>query len=116
MSLTKNFVKEINEILMVRRSPDDVDPFTLYMPEHKFKKNSEKFNYALTTVYEKYKDQDVKLFHIILSLQEFFDMEPLVHNILEPKLRRLVKTEMETAYHMKNLITRKSGNDTKTSD
>ena len=101
MPLDRNYVKEINEILMTKRSPDDIDPFTLYMPEHKFKKNAEKFNYALTVVYNRYKEQDVKLFHIILALQEFFEMEPLVQNVLDPKLTQLVKKEMEEAYHMK---------------
>lgn len=116
MSLNKNFVKEINDILMTRRSPDDVDPFTLYMPEHKFKKNAEKFNYALTTVYNRYKDQDVKLFHIILSLQEFFDMEPLVQNILIPKLKSIVKKEMTETYHIKKNTARKTKDDQKESD
>lgn len=102
MQLKRNYVKEINDILMTKRSSDDIDPFTLYMPEHKFKKNAEKFNYALTIVYNRYKDQDVKLFHIILSLQEFFDMESLVQNVLNFKLKELVKSEMEEEYHITN--------------
>jgi hypothetical protein len=100
MPLNRNYIQEINEILMTRRSPNDVEPFTLYIPEHKLKKNAEKFNYALTVVYERYKDQDVKLFHIILALQEFFDMESLVLNVLDSTLTALIKCEMETAYHM----------------
>lgn len=115
MSLDRNFIREINEILMTKRSPDDVDPFTLHIPEHKFKKNSEKFNYALTTVYDRYKDKDVKLFHIILSLQEFFEMDLLVQHILEPKLKKIVKREMEDEYHIKS-SRRRSTNASQTSD
>jgi hypothetical protein len=115
MPLDRNYVKEINEILMTKRSPDDIDPFTLYMPEHKFKKNAEKFNYALTIVYNRYKDQDVKLFHIILALQEFFDMEPLVQNVLDPELTILIKSEMEEAYHM-NTAARKMNDGPKESN
>lgn len=100
---------------MTKRSVDDVDPFTLHIPEHKFKKNSEKFNYALTTVYDRYKDKDVKLFHIILSLQEFFEMELLIHQILDSKLRKIVKKEMEEEYHIKPTRGRKS-NASKKSD
>lgn len=116
MSLERNFVNEINEILMKRRGPDDnVEPFTLHIPEHKFKKNAEKFNYALNTVYDRYKDKDVKLFHIILSLQEFFEMDLLVQHILEPKLKRLVKKELEEEYHIKS-SNRRASNAQKKSD
>ena len=115
MSLDRNFINEINEILMIKRSPDDVDPFTLHMPEHKFKKNAEKFNYALNTVYDRYKDTDVKLFNIILSLQEFFEMDLLVHHILDPKLKKIVKSEMEEEYHIKS-SRRRPSNASKTSD
>jgi len=108
MSLSLNFINEINTILMTKRSEDDVDPFTLHMPEHKFKKNVEKFNYAITMVYEKYKERDVKLYHIILSLQEFFEMDLLVHQLLSPKLRKIVKAEMEEAYHIRPTQRRKS--------
>lgn len=108
MSLILNFINEINTILMTKRSEDDVDPFTLHMPEHKFKKNAEKFNYAITMVYEKYKERDVKLYHIILSLQEFFEMDLLVHQLLSPKLRKIVKAEMEEAYHIRPTQRRKS--------
>ena len=114
MSFTKNFVKEINELLMTKRHPDDVS-FTLHIPEHKFKKVSEKFNYALSTTYEKYKDMDVKLFHIILSLQEYFEMDTLVSTILDPKLTRIIKKEMQEEYHISGKSRRRKTNAKKTS-
>lgn len=102
MGFKRNYIEEINEILMKKRNKDDVR-ITLNIPEHKFKKNSEKFNYALKSIYEKYKDdeEDVKLFHLLLSLQEYFDMEWLVENILDDTNKKIVKSEMIEAYNIK---------------
>lgn len=100
MGYNRNFVNEINQILVTKRTESDVS-VTLNIPEHKFKKISEKFNYALSIVYEKYKDQDVKMFHILLSLHDYFEMEKLVEEILNIKNKKIIKTELQKEYNVK---------------
>lgn len=99
MSYNRDYIEELNELLMTKRHPDD-DVFTIHIPEHKFKKVSEKFNYALFTLYDKYKHMDVKLFHIVLSLQEYFEMDALVNNVLDAKLTKIIKAEMNEEYYI----------------
>lgn len=101
MGFKRDYVDEINQILMTKRTEDDVR-ITLNIPEHKFKKNSEKFNYALKFIYDKYQEQDMKMFHLLLSLQEYFDMEWLVENILNPTNKKLVKKEMMEEYNIQD--------------
>ena len=111
MGFKRDYIKEINEILMTKRFEDDVR-ITLNIPEHKFKKNSKKFNYALKSIYDKYRDdeEDVKLFHLLLSLQEYFDMEWLVENILDSKNKGIVKREMMDEYNIKERSSKKANN------
>ncbi len=106
MAFKNNYANEINKILSTKRTPDD-DSFTLTIPEHKFKKNAEKFNFALRQVYDSYVENDVKMFHIILSLTSFFDMDWLVRNVLDRKIKALIKQEMQEEYSVK-LVNRKS--------
>jgi len=106
MAFKNNYANDINRILLTKRSSDD-DSFTLTIPEHKFKKNAEKFNFALRQVYDSHTPNDIKMFHIILSLTQFFDMDWLVKNVLDRRNKALIKQEMQDEYNVK-LITRKS--------
>lgn len=99
MGFKRDYVDEINQILMKKRTDDDVR-ITLNIPEHKFKKNSKKFNYAVKTIYDRYTEQEMKMFHLLLSLQEYFDMEWLVENILDDVNKDIVKAEMIAAYNI----------------
>jgi hypothetical protein len=99
MGFKRNYVDEINQILMTKRTEDD-SRITLNIPEHKFKKNSEKFNHAVKTVYERYVDEDMKMFHLLLSLQEYFDMEWLVENVLDDDNTKIIKSEMLKEYNI----------------
>lgn len=84
---------------MTKRTGDD-SRITLNIPEHKFKKNSEKFNYAVKTIYDRYSEGEMKMFHLLLSLQEYFDMEWLVSNILNDENKSIVKAEMIAEYNI----------------
>jgi len=99
MGFKRDYVDEINQILMTKRTDDD-SRITLNIPEHKFKKNSEKFNYAITVIYNRYDVDDIKMFHLLLSLQEYFDMEWLVSNILNDENKAIIKDEMIAAYNI----------------
>lgn len=100
MSFKNDFVDDINEKLSEKRTPDDIQS-SLSIPEHKFKKISEKFNYALKAVYDNNKENDVKMFHIILSLQNYFtDMNTLVDNILNEENKEIIEIEMNEEYNI----------------
>ena len=105
MAFKTTYINDINQMLLKKRESDD-ESFTLTIPEHKLKKNAAKFNFVLKEVYEIYKNKDVKMFHILLSINEFFDMEWLVKNILDRKNKTTVKQEMQQEYNVK-LVTRK---------
>jgi len=102
MGFKRDYVKEINDILMSKRDANDVR-ITLNIPEHKFKKNSDKFNFALSLIYNKYnnEEEEIKLFHILLSLQEYFDMDWLVGNILSEDNKKLITDEIKSEYNHK---------------
>lgn len=100
MGYNRNFVHEINQLLIEKRTESDAS-VTLNIPEHKFKKIAEKFNYALSTVYERYKEQDIKMFHILLALHDYFEMEKLVDEILNTKNKKIIKTELQSEYNVK---------------
>jgi hypothetical protein len=103
MSFKKNYANEMNLLLMKRRSADD-SAFTLNIPEHRLKRYAEKFNWAIKQVYNEYshKAGDVMMFHIILSLQEFFDMDWAVQNLLNTENINQIKEEMSFEYNMVN--------------
>jgi len=67
MAFKNDFIKDMNKKLSEKRFPDDVQT-TLNIPEHKFKKVQEKFNYALRAVYDENIKSDIKMFHIILQV------------------------------------------------
>lgn len=84
---------------MEKRKEGDVQ-ITLTVPEHEFKKTSEKFNYAIKSVYEKHFDAGIKMFHIILSLHNYFDMHWLIKNILNDSNKKIITTEMQAEYNI----------------
>ena len=102
MSFKNNYVDELNQLLMKRRNDDD-SAFTLNIPEHRLKRNADKFNWALKTIYEKHleEESEVLMFHIVLSLQQFFDMEWAVENLLDSKNVSQIKAEMMREYKIK---------------
>jgi len=109
MAFKNDFIDDMNKRLSEKRFPDDVQ-VSLDIPEHKFKKSHEKFNYALKSVYDEYQASDVKMFHIILSLQNYFDMNWLVETILDDVNKKIVTVEMNTEYNIpsKKMKKRKS--------
>ena len=100
MGFKINYIQEINDLLMKKRTDNDIQT-TLSIPEHKFKKISEKFNYALKAVYELHREQEAKMFHILLSLQNNFDMQMLIDDVLDDENREVVIAEMNEAYNIK---------------
>jgi len=106
MGFKSNYVQEINDLLMKKRDDNDIQT-TLNIPEHKFKKMGDKFNYALRTVYERHLSDDVKMFHILLSLQNYFDMQWLVENVLDDENKKNVVKEMKEEYNIKKTVKRK---------
>jgi len=112
MSFRINYVNEINDFLMEKRMEGDVQ-ITLTIPEHEFKKTSEKFNYAIKSVYEKHIDSGIKMFHIILSLHNYFDMHWLIKNILDNSNKKIITEEMKTEYNIKLPICKKKKNKNK---
>lgn len=94
---------EIEQLLMTKRSDND-DVATLSMPEHKFKKMSDKLNDSIYTIYIKYKDTGLKMSDIILDLRLHFDIEYLVEKLLNKKIKAIIKkeyTESNTIYAKK---------------
>ena len=100
MGFKQNYVNEINELLVRKRNDAD-ESFTINIPEHKFKKHSEKFNWALRHVYETHLEEDVRMFHLILSLQEYFEVDWLIENVVNKANKAKIKEEMTTEYNMK---------------
>jgi hypothetical protein len=97
MGFKHNYIIDINEKLMTKRFPDDIQT-TLNIPIHKFKKVSEKFNYAIREVHAE--TDGAKMFHILLSLQEYFDMEWIVDTVLDDENKQMVIREMTDEYHI----------------
>jgi len=100
MAYKNNFIHDINKGLITKRFDGDIQT-TLNIPEHKFKKIAEKFNHVLKDVYDKNFDKDVKMFHILLSLQDYFDMKWLVDNVLSGSNREIVTVEMKSEFNLK---------------
>jgi hypothetical protein len=90
-----NLAKEIETLLMTKRSEDDVVA-TLSMPEHKFKKISDKFNDVLIEVYNNHKNDGIRMRDILLSLHAHFEIEYMVETLLNIRIKDIVKTEYST--------------------
>ena len=100
MGFKINFIQEINNILMEKRFSDDVQT-NLNIPEHKFKKMGEKFNHAVRLVYGSNNKKEIKMFHILLALQDYFDMQWIVEFVLDNKNKKIVEEEMKEEYNIK---------------
>ena len=103
MGLGKKYVNDVNALLMKKRSSSD-SILSLNFPETRLRRFSEKINWALRTVHKNLQGngKDVKFFHIVLSLQEYFDMNWVVENILDEENRILIKSEMLVEYNIKS--------------
>jgi len=106
MSFRINYINEINAFLMEKRMEGDAQ-ITLTIPEHEFKKTPDKFNYAIKSVYEKHLDSGIKMFHIILSLHNYFEIGWLIKNILDNSNKKIITEEMQTAYNIPAPICKK---------
>lgn len=99
MAYKNNYVELINNKLMTRNESSNYEPFTLSTPDHQFKKRSVVFNQAIRDVYNERKNPDVKLFHILLSLNQYFELDWLMVNILDDDIKAQVKSEMSIEYN-----------------
>ena len=93
----KQYKEMINEKLMTKRHSDDI-AISLNHPEHKFKKYAEKMNWALTETYKHFSFGGAKMFHLILALQEYFDVVWLKDNVLSVEIKDQIENEMSTEY------------------
>lgn len=93
----KRYVDLINEKLLAKRTEDDVS-ISLNIAEHKFKKHAEKLNWVLMEIYKQFQDTGIKMFHLILALQDYFDMASLHANILNPEIKALILAETSAEY------------------
>lgn len=112
MGFKINYIQEINELLMKKRDDNDIQT-TLSIPEHKFKKITGKFNYALKTVYDRHAEKEIKMFHILLSLQNHFDMQMLVEDVLDDINKDIIVKEMNEEYNIKTSPKEKKKHDGK---
>jgi hypothetical protein len=87
-----NISNEIEQLLMTKRSEDDIVA-TLSIPEHKFKKISDKLNDSIISVYNKYNVNGLKMSDIILELRLHFEIEYLVDKLLNKKIKAIIKKE-----------------------
>lgn len=100
MKNSKHYIDMINEKLLTKRDADDIS-ISLNIPEHKFKKHAGKLNWAIWETYNTYKDKGTKMFHLILCMQEYFDVAWLTENVLDDHTKKLVESEMSTEYGVK---------------
>lgn len=107
MKNSKHYIDMINQKLLTKRDANDVS-ISLNIPEHKFKKHAEKMNWAIWETYEFYKDNGTQLFHLILSMQDYFDVAWLTANILDDRTKKQIEVEMSTEYDVKKKKTTKS--------
>lgn len=87
----------INLGLLTKRTPNDIS-ISLNVAEHKFKRAAEKFNWVIDDIYGKTKESGTKMFHLIMSLQIYFDMEWLTVNVLNDTNKRIISEEMRIEY------------------
>lgn len=93
----KRYVDLINEKLLAKRTDDDVS-ISLNIAEHKFKKHAEKLNWVLMEIYKQFQDTGIKMFHLILALQDYFDVVWLYEHIITPEIKSIILTETSSEY------------------
>ena len=94
MAYRNDFIDQINTKLLVYG-------ISVNMPEHKFKKSSDIFNNVLREVHAENKDREINMYHILLSLNEYFDMSWLKDNVLDRKNIETIEKEMQKEYNIK---------------
>ena len=100
MAFKNNYVDLINQRLIKCSADFNIEPFTLSTPEHQFKKRTGVFNQAIREVYdERNSCEDIKLFHILLALHQYFELDWLMENILEDDIKSQVRDEMIEEYN-----------------
>lgn len=96
----RKYVDMINEKLLVKRTSEDVS-ISLNIPEHKFKKHAEKLNWALMEVYDETKSLGTMMSHLVLSLQDYFDVVWLYENVLSDSIKAMMIPEMSSETGLK---------------
>ena len=95
MAYQTNYIEQLNNILLK-------NGISINMPEHKFKKTSDFFNLALREVYDNNKPREVKMYYILLSISEYFDMEWLKENVLDTANLELIESELIIEFNVKH--------------
>ncbi len=95
---------------MAKRTPEDIS-VNLNLKEDRFKKSAEKFNWALRELQQRFtnEEKEVLMFHIILSLQNYFDFEILMNEIIDKKNRDTIISEMQKENYIKQIPGKKKG-------
>ncbi len=94
MGYINDFTEQVNRKLLL-------DGISINMPEHKFKKVSDRFNEVLREVYEDNRHKKIEMHHILISLSDYFDMVWLKENVLDEKNIELIQSEMEREFNVK---------------
>ena len=94
MGYRNDFIDQIHKKLLL-------EGISINMPEHKFKKVSDKFNEVLRQVYEDNKARKIEMQHILISLSDYFDMAWLKENVLDDENIALIQSEMEKEFNIK---------------
>ena len=101
--ILKDIAGEINRRLMIKQNASDI-PATLNMPEHMFKKISDKLNTILMDIYNENKDNsEIRMFDILMALNPYFDYAYMVNTLLDKKIIALIKVEMKDKVVLKNV-------------
>ena len=100
MTIKRRYVDLINDKLLMKRTSDDVS-ISLNIPEHKFKKHAEKLNWALIELYNELSPSGIMMTHLVLSLQDYFDVVWLYENVLNDTIKNMVVPEMSAESGLK---------------
>ena len=100
--ILKDIAGEVDRRLMIKQSASDI-PATLSMPEHMFKKISTKLNNILMDIYIENKENNIRMFDIVMSLDQYFDFAYMVNTLLDKKIISIIKLEMKDKVVLKNV-------------
>ena len=100
--ILKDIAGEVDKRLMIKQSASDI-PATLSMPEHMFKKISTKLNNILMDIYIENKENNIRMFDIVMSLDQYFDFAYMVNTLLDKKIISIIKLEMKDKVVLKNV-------------
>ena len=94
MAYRNDFLEQVHKKLLL-------NGISINMPEHKFKKVSDKFNEVLREVYNENRNRKIEMQHILISLSDYFDMTWLKDNVLDDANINLIQSEMEKEFNIK---------------